>query len=681
MIIEEIEFCEVDKVVAGSIADIDVDFESARRDDVKRYMEERYGIHYVASIGNVNTFKLKKALKSLGSAAGVSPKQSTYINAIIDCAGDDFTDFMREAAGKKLLKDFINEFPGVVADAQVILNSPSNFGVHASAVIVVPKKDHAGNPITIYEWLPVRKTDGNLVTEWEYTMTEACGFLKEDILGVTQLDKFRQILNLIKINHGREINYYDIPLDAKGVYTLFGQGLTEDVFQFGSDGLKAFCRDAKPTTIEELIAINALYRPGPMHMNAHKDFVAIKQGRKEPKYGYKLQEVTQNTFGLYIYQEQIMKGCVALGGMTLLEADDVRKVLIKKKGDEFEHYREKFVKGAVGNGCPESEAREIWATFEAFAGYGFVKAHATAYAITGYMCQWFKVHYPLEFWLATLEFSDEKEIPARVSEINKGLTGIRLAPPEINKSRLGFFADQTNDTIYCALGKIKGVGNVAVQMIMEQRDRDGEFFSLEEFLFRVPKAKVNRRVVLNLILAGAFDELYLVRSAEQRIRIVREYFTLLKEPVPAPLQAAIDANNTQWWEMQQRLLVGVGEVSYQDLLTLYPFPAGKPKYRTAGEVQQMGPSGAYNQIAVGGQLLAVQERMSKKGPFGQLTLQCNDDLVLVTLWNDQYEQHKAALSAALNATVFISGEVLKDDYKKCNVLHSRNFTEVQVINF
>jgi DNA polymerase III alpha subunit len=222
---------------------------------------------------------------------------------------------------------------------------------------------------------------------------------------------------------------------------------------------------------------------------------------------------------------------------------------------------------------------------------------------------------------------------------------------------------------------------VAVEVIIQERDAEGEFFSLEEFVARVPKAKVNRSTILNLILAGAFDELYLVQSADQRARIVKEHYRLLKEAIPAPLQAAIDAGNPQWWEMQQRLLVGVGEVSYKDLLRLYPFPVGKPQYRTAGEVQLQGPSGQFSQVAVGGQLLSCVERMSKKGPFGQLTLQCNDDLVLVTLWNEHWAPHKAALEANLNATVYVSGEVVKDDYKKCNVLHSRNFTEIQIINF
>lgn len=354
------------------VADVDIDFPSNRRDDVKNYIKERFGKFHTCSIGTFGRLKLKGAIKDFCRVNGLSfDKVNAITKSIDDETEYTFDDFVGYATKSKELYNFFQEHPDVIHLTKYCLGQAKTASIHASAVVIVPEEDKHGNPIDIFGWMPIRKVGGVLISEWEGKYIDKAGFLKEDILGLSQLDKFKFTLDLIKKTHKKKIDLNNIDFEQKEVFSLFKAGNTEDVFQFGTVGLKKYSVQAKPDTIEDLTAMTSLYRPGPMDSNAHVDFADIKAGKKKPHYDFGLKEVTQNTFGLLVYQEQIMKSVVVLGGFTLVESDLMRTVMKKKDVATLNSYKEKFMTGAKERGCELPEAEKIWLKLLAFSAYGF----------------------------------------------------------------------------------------------------------------------------------------------------------------------------------------------------------------------------------------------------------------------------------------------------------------------
>lgn len=363
--------------IKKSLPDIDVDFEGVRRDDIKSYMEQRFGDKNVCSVGTYANMKIKMAISDLAKLENIDFATSKMITAILDDIENDGTkwdDIFRLCSTSERLKSFVKHNSNIINDIPLMLMQPRSSSVHACATIVTPSDK------TIFEWFPVKKMKNKndqdvLVSEWEGFYLDKAGFLKEDVLGIQQLDKFKFIINLVKSNRDETVNIYDLDLEDDKVFRYFHNGWNEDVFQFGTRGLKQYSREVKPDTVEELTAMNALYRPGAMKSNAHIDYVDIKFGRKEPEYDYMLEEVTKKTYGLYLYQEQTMLAAQKLGGLDLAEADMMRKVMLgrgkKQEADKFYIYMNSFIDGAIKNGCDKKEAEKIWEKLEAFAGYGF----------------------------------------------------------------------------------------------------------------------------------------------------------------------------------------------------------------------------------------------------------------------------------------------------------------------
>ncbi|MCK9544982.1 MAG: DNA polymerase III subunit alpha, partial [Novosphingobium sp.] len=446
--------------VKKGLPDIDTDFEGLRRNEVKRYMEHKYGEFQVCSIGTYSSLKMRAAIKDLARIDGISIAEVNYINKVIEDSSD-FTTLFHQGSQSEMLKNFIKKYSNTINNIPLLFKGIRSSSIHACATLILPEDK------SVFEFCPVKKmklNDGDdvLVTEWEGGELEKAGFLKEDILGILQLDKFANILKLIKSNRDEDVDIYHIDKEDKGVYRYFHKGWNEDIFQFGTSGLKAYCKLAKPDSIEDLSAINAIYRPGAMESNAHMDYVSIRDGDTEPEYDYMLKSITQDTLGLYLYQEQVMLASQVLANFTSEEADILRKVILTKgkKGEieKKEEYKDKFLLGAAKNGCPRDEAIKIWEKMEKFASYGFNKSHAVAYAITGYISQYLKVHYPIEFWITAFTFVPEgrkdEKIPAYISEIHQ--TGdIKLKPVDINKSGNGFSGDFDNNSIYWSLNSVK----------------------------------------------------------------------------------------------------------------------------------------------------------------------------------------------------------------------------------
>lgn len=653
--------------IGKSLPDIDEDFTSEDRPRVKRYIESRYGEENVCSIGTYGTFKTSSALRDLCRVKGVPPQVINYHSVMFSESTDDIATVFKEGIQTSILKKFISENVDAVNNMELILGQPKNASIHAAGVLITPSER------TIFEWMPVRKTEGLLISEWEGPDLETAGFLKEDILGISQLDKFSDIFKLLRKKGVECPTFENVDYNDPNVYELFKKGWNQDLFHFGSPGLTNYSREVKPENIEDLIAMIALFRPGVMKFGAHEEYVKIKHGKKEVHYDYMLEDITKPTYGILVYQEQIMKTCQVLGGFTLVEGDDIRKALGKKIPEKIKGYRDKFIQGAIERGCPEYEANNIWNRLEVFAGYGFNRSHAAAYAMTGYFCQYLKYYYPMEYWTVSLQYASQDEIPHRINEIRK-FGSIRILPPDINKSEKVFVSDIERQEIYWSLGKISQIGDTTVDFIIEERKQNGEFYSLEEFYSRVPKRKVNKRVIEHLILAGCFDGIYRVGGEiGRRQEIMQEFCKLIGDEEKAKEYVTTD---NFFWFVKQKEVSGSGYYEFKEVLKESMIPNAPIRYVEPDLI--LSPDTVDKEVIGIGMLTAIQIRKSKRGEFGQITLDHNNQIIEITLWSETWGRYKEDLNNNKNKIVAVLGKVTVDRYKKHNVIHSTDRSVIEV---
>lgn len=347
------------------ISELDTDFEMARRGEVKEYMERRYGKDQVCSVGTYTTLQVKAAIKDLCRLEGVPVSEVNMFTAKIDGV-KDFDDLFRMACQKKDVAYFINKYPGIIQAVGLIQGQPKAKSIHACAMMVYPD-DH-----DMFHWNPVRRQGDMMVSEWEGGELDGAGFLKEDILGILQLSKFGDILKLVKEHTGKDVNIYTLPLDDKKVYAYFQKGWTGDVFHFGAKGLTGYCRMMKPDNITELVNCIGLYRPGVMEGNFHNEYILRKNGEREVSFRKGSDEILQDTRYIMIWQEQTMKMFQKLGGFNLVEADDARRALGKKKVEKLLPFKERFLKHYVSNfGVDQKYAEDTWKEIENMAAYQF----------------------------------------------------------------------------------------------------------------------------------------------------------------------------------------------------------------------------------------------------------------------------------------------------------------------
>lgn len=663
---------------ADSMPDIDVDFPTKYRDDVKEYIKNKYGYAYTCSIGTYAGMKLKTCLKDFAKIKGLPFDLMNKLTKEIDNQIEySWGDLIEYASKSKSLFKFVQENPEIIHLTKFALLQPKAASVHPSAVVIVPKEDLRGNKTNIFEWMPIKKIDGVLVSEWEGKYIDKSGFLKEDILGLSQLDKFKGILTLIKQNRKKNIDVNKIAFDDTEVFKYFKRGWCEDVFQFGTMGLMNYCRQVKPDHLEHLIAMTSLFRPGPMESNAHSDFADIKNGKKKPHYDFGLKEVTEATVGLYVYQEQIMKAVNVLGGLTLVQADQLRTYMKKKDKKAMAALGEQFLEGAMKKGCSKKEAEEIWSKLDKFSGYGFNKSHAAAYSIMSYWSQWFKVNYPLEFWTTSLQESEETDIPFRLAEMKKTGVEIEIRPPDVNFSNSNFTCDPTENRIFFSLGKIKGLGDVAVKNIIETREKGGEFFSLEEFLSRVP-SRVNKTVVKCLIIAGAFDLLENIKAPRDRRNLLETYLKMKNDVLPEKYQTNEAKTSNSFWVFEQKSLTGFGEVDYEGLISdSIPNKRLAKLYVTGLEFNNAKEG---DEVAIAGKVIAGAERQIKNGLLVTFNLDSNNTIIPVTLWPDAYERIGERLEDIRGKIICVNGRVKKDKFRGLKTLFSDDRTKLYIIS-
>jgi DNA polymerase-3 subunit alpha len=382
-----------------------------------------------------------------------------------------------------------------------------NVGMHAGGVLIAPGK--------LTDFCPLYQQPGSTsaVSQYDKDDVEAIGLVKFDFLGLATLTILELAREMIVKRHKGQENFAfeNIPLDDTATYKLFADGRTESVFQFESRGMQGMLKDARPSRLEDLIALNALYRPGPMDLIP--SFVARKHGREVVEYPHPLVEkVLSETYGIMVYQEQVMQTAQVLGGYSLGGADLLRRAMGKKKAEEMAEHRAIFRKGAEVNGLSETKADEVFDLMEKFAGYGFNKSHAAAYSLLAYHTGWLKVHYTAEFFCAnmTIEMDDTDKLKVLFEDALK--FGMTFDPPDVNRGTHRF-EPVSDKVIRYGLGAIKGTGQQAIDAIVKAREEGGPFTSLFDFCVRVDRSRLNKRTVEALVKAGAFDSLQRNRAA------------------------------------------------------------------------------------------------------------------------------------------------------------------------
>lgn len=661
----------------GGALDIDTDVPGEYRPAVKQYMENRFGASQVCSVGTYTTLQIKQAINDVGKIYGASiPTLRRLTKMIEDVKTEE--DFLKLACKRSEINQFLNKYPEMMNVVFLLLGQQKAASIHACAMMIFPKEK------SMYEWCPVRKSGDLIVSEWEGGEMDEAGFLKEDILGIEQLDKFTDILNLIEKNTGRKINLYsDIEYDDPEVYRYFANGWLSDIFQFSAKGLCAYTQKLKPKNMDDVVAALSLFRPGPMENGFHMDYIALKNGEKEPEYPIGAEEILKNTYSVQVYQEQIVKMVQVLAGFSEEEADVARAAIAKKKKDKVEKIHPKFVDGYVkrfaSKGVTKESAEALWKQMEKFGLYAFNRSHSASYAINAYNSLWLKVHCPLEFWSVALSRASEDDFPQYVNEMQQ-TEGIEIKPVNINKSDINIVADKKDNSIYWAINATKQVGEKAQNQIMEERSKNGEYFSLAEFIDRhtFKGSAVNKSVIENLIYSGAFDTMDETREfsnifsarefmlgkyrEKNKIKIDKEkdeYFLAFEKKKIA---------KDWWWLLQQKNKSGFAFFDYEGLVREYL----KPKVRNGVfynvEDLQNYDGSTYEMVMVGGYVLEVEEREGRKGRFANLLLESNYKFLRVVIFPDDYEENADFFISSKKSILLLSGKANFDKFKEEYVL-------------
>ncbi len=493
-----------------SMPDFDIDFCQTNRDRVIDYVKDKYGRDAVSQIATFGTMAARAAIRDVGRVLDMSYTFCDGISKLIPNKPGQHITIAGAIEAEPILAERLDkedEVKTLLALAQKLEGMTRNVGMHAGGVLIAPGK--------LTDFCPLYQQPGSdsAVSQYDKDDVEAAGLVKFDFLGLATLTILEIARDFIIQRHKGQENFAfeNIPLNDAATYRLFQDGKTEAVFQFESRGMQGMLRDARPTRLEDLIALNALYRPGPMDLIP--SFVARKHGREEIEYPHPLvSEMLSETYGIMVYQEQVMQTAQILGGYSLGGADLLRRAMGKKKAEEMAEHREIFRAGAAKNNIPQEKADEIFDLMEKFAGYGFNKSHAAAYSLLAYHTGWLKVHYTAEFFCAnmTVEMDDTDKLKVLFEDAQK--MGLSFESPDVNRGAYRF-EPISDKVIRYGLGAIKGSGQQAIEAIVAAREAEGPFTSLFDFCRRVDRSRLNKRTVEALIKAGAFDNLHLNRAA------------------------------------------------------------------------------------------------------------------------------------------------------------------------
>ena len=650
-----------------SLPDIDIDFCMNRRGEVIDYVTQKYGRDQVAQIITFGTMAAKAAIKDSGRAMDIPYSEVERIgkmipatlNITIDRALQDSPDlaaaYDKEQQTKELI-DTAKKLEGLVR----------NSGVHAAGVVI--------SPIPLTDLVPLHRTKNDeIVTAYDMKAVEKLGLLKMDFLGLTTLTIIDDALRLIDQTRGERLDLQKLALDDKETYeSVFHTGLTSGVFQFESHGMRDVLRRYKPTVVEDLTALNALYRPGPIQGGMIEDFIERKWGRKEIKYELpELEPMLKETLGVIVYQEQVMQIANRLAGYSLGEADLLRRAMGKKDPEAMAKQRERFVRGATERGFQAKKIAKIFDLMEQFAGYGFNKSHSAAYALLAYQTAYLKTKYPVEFMAALLTSvsGSTDDVVKYINECRE--MGIAVEPPDVNVSDAYFTPH--GEAIRFGLAAVKNVGHNAIESIVKARKESGAFKSVFEFCENVDLHLLNKRVVESLIKSGAMDAL------GRRAQLMAVIDSAMDQALKAQKDAALGQHglfgvfqqdednratekplpNIPDWDEHERLAHEKEILGF--FITGHPLEKYGEKLLdfhalSTTEVAELKSSTGKDEILIGGILKGVRVAKSKKGDlYAQGQLEDMNGSVDVLCFAEPYRRLSEKLK--LTVPVLVKGGV------------------------
>lgn len=647
--------------------DIDIDFDDEGRQEVIDYVVGEYGRKSVSQVITYGTMGAKTALRDVGRTLGIPlPEVNRIAKMIPDRPGITFKkaldgehnpDHHSELA--QLFKSSDPQINKMMRFAKTLEGTARHTGVHACAVIIAP------GDITNYAPVSLGR-DSTMVTQYDGPMAELCGLLKMDFLGLRTLSILKTSIKLVKENHGVEIDPDNIELTDEKTYELYQRGDTVATFQFESDGMRKYLRQLKPTNIEDLIAMNALYRPGPM--DNIPSFVNRKHGREPIIFPHEMLEpILKTTYGIMIYQEQIMQVARTMGGYSMGGADLLRRAMGKKKHDIMAKEKVNFIAGAKEREVTEKTANEVWALMEKFASYGFNKSHAAAYSILAFKTAYMKAHFPAEYMAAVLthNVNDIKKITFFIEECRR--MGILVLPPDINESK-ALFSVNKEGQIRFGLEAIKGVGGGVVEKIVAERDQEGPFASIFDLTSRLPLRTVNRKVLESLTYAGALDcfgpkrfQYFLLSSEKEGTNVLERAVSYgtkvimeknspqvslfgngqaggsgaLQEP-PIPMGTMQDGIVLEEWTRLEELNYEKEVIGFY--LSGHPLDKYKWQIESFTNCNLSTIENMKNrEVKVAGIVTSARERISRRGSkFMSFTIEDFSDSIDMALFGDQY---------------------------------------------
>lgn len=685
----------------GVLADVDIDFQSDRRGEVKEYLERRYNVNgkqRVFSAGTLTTLKIKATIKDVARVHRVPLSIVNYITAIFEDDKMSWGDLFKLAASNKKVHKFIQDYPQVIEDIRGLMGQPRSASVHASAILITPEtKD--GEEVECFDYTPIKRVDEVLVSEFDGYSLDEVGLLKNDCLGIKELSKIQSTINECNSVYHTEISFEEIvksQLDDPEAYKLLSDGFSQNVFQFSGKGMTKFLMDMRPHCIGDLIAAAALYRPAPIEAGSTEKYLLCKRGEVAPVYLWGTYEALKNTYGLIVMQEQVAQIAREVGGFSLGDGVNLVKLISKKRMDKIHAMREQFMSGAKERGCPKEDAVKIWDIIQLSGSYLFNSSHATAYAITAYVGAYLKANYPTAFYTVALQWADDKEIPALMSEMEQ-CSKAKIVPPDVNVSDVKFFTNYQTDEIFWSLTRIKMLGTKAVEYIIAERNRGGDFISIENFIHRifryklkkysywddpdnadeVPRVPVNARHVKNMILAGCFDNIEELETITDRYGIVQRAanelgFELPEKDFPTDL-----LDKHYYWSMQQIAVSGIGSIDYRRI-----FDASETKPKVKGKASWMELRSAMDldnegkRIVVCATVTEVEEKSYKdktsgeKKKFTKLTLQQNNDLMELVCWSDFLDEFKSPITTLKDKVIIVTAIIKYSDYTGANSLNT-----------
>jgi DNA polymerase III subunit alpha len=646
--------------------DIDIDFADDRRADVIDYVRRKYGADSVAKIITFGTLGAKSVVRDVGRVMGMDYADCDRLAKMIpNELKMTLTKALRQSPDLKQAYDTEEATHELIDTALVLEDLTRNCSVHAAAVVI------AGQPLV--KLLPLKRDEeGAIVTQYAMNPVGDLGLLKMDFLGLKTLTVIRNTCDLVRENKGITIPIDDLPLDDAKTYALLNKGNTVGVFQLESSGMRDLCRKFQISSVEHITALISLYRPGPMDLIP--DFIRRRHGEVKITYAHPLLEaISKETYGVLIYQEQVMQATQLLAGYSLGSADLLRRAMGKKKIEIMAKQREDFVKGcAKVNNIAANKANEIFDLLEKFAGYGFNKSHAASYAIVAYQTAYLKANYPVEFLAAmmTNDMNDTAKLATLISEARA--FKIDVLPPDVNESQVAFAPAKQGTVIRFGLAAIKGIGSAAVEKILAARKEQGNFADLDELCERVDTRTVNRKALEVLIKCGACDTFGTTRAslfAQIESTLSRAASNALdKAQGQTSLFDILDESQTvqrkqqlpEW--PQHEILAAEKELLgfYVTGHPLTPYASTLRQYSLANTSQlQQLPNRSMTRI--GGLISSVQLGTSKKSgkPYAMLTLEDLEGTVQILCMNENYTKYRALFQE--NQAILVVGEVNNND--------------------